>query len=278
MSRANAKLRMFIHAMSIAAAIVLVISGVRQMIAYGYGGYLNSIVFTLGIVVGLIAILAALLRLVTHAKKRLGVVSLVLPRILPGLVSAVRRLASTSPHLFLRALVVALMVAPMAGQAAARTPVHSVLSPQSSVLASPPAFAGTIESTWRRTDGPVASGSVRRTWFWGPAPNTVGLMEDYRQGSGGKRLVQYFDKSRMEINNPAGDPTSPCYVTNGLLAVELISGRMQTGDSTYEPAPPAAINVAGDADDATAPPTPASWPVSNARAATTRPPTAPARP
>src|SRR3954467_14302243 len=98
------------------------------------------------------------------------------------------------------------------------------------LAAAPPAFArSAFESTWRRTDAPVASGSVRRTWFWGPGPNTGGLTEDYAQGTRGKRLVQYFDKSRMEINNPGGDPASPWYVTNGLLTVELISGRMQTG-------------------------------------------------
>src|SRR5438093_9163601 len=36
-----------------------------------------------------------------------------------------------------------------------------------------PAF----EATWRHTDAPVAAGSVKRTWFWGPQPNTGGLME-----------------------------------------------------------------------------------------------------
>ena len=43
--------------------------------------------------------------------------------------------------------------------------------------------------------------------------------------------MQYFDKSRMEINNPDGDKTSPFYVTNGLLTVELITGKMQVGDN-----------------------------------------------
>src|SRR5437870_6858322 len=105
----------------------------------------------------------------------------------------------------------------------------SMVRRPSSVYASPSAFAmPAFESTWRRTDDLVASGQVKRTWFWGPTPNTTGLSEDYRQGAGGKRTVQYFDKSRMEINNPSADPNSPWYVTNGLLTVELISGRMQT--------------------------------------------------
>ncbi|MBF6592799.1 MAG: hypothetical protein IVW57_19985, partial [Ktedonobacterales bacterium] len=76
-----------------------------------------------------------------------------------------------------------------------------------------PAFA----QTWARTDGPVSGGAVARTWIWGPEPRTGALMEPYRDAPGGTRLVQYFDKSRMELTNPQGNPTDPFYVTNGLL-------------------------------------------------------------
>jgi hypothetical protein len=69
MNRANGKVRMFIHAMSIAAGIILIINGLRQVVQYGYQGYADSVVFILGIVVGVIGILAALLRLATNAKK-----------------------------------------------------------------------------------------------------------------------------------------------------------------------------------------------------------------
>ncbi len=121
-------------------------------------------------------------------------------------------------------------------------------------FASPSQLAEPVfEATWRHTDAPVATGSVKRTWFWGPSPNTTGLTEEYRQGAGGKRLVQYFDKSRMEINNPAADPNSPWYVTNGLLTVELIAGRIQTGDNSYSQRATANINVTGDTGDTTAP-------------------------
>lgn len=120
--------------------------------------------------------------------------------------------------------------------------------------ASPAQFAeSAFETTWQHTDGPVASGNVKRTWFWGPSPNTAGLSEQYGEGAGGKRLVQYFDKSRMEINNRAMHDDSPWYVTNGLLTVELISGRMQTGNQSYEQRPPANINVTGDDGDMVAP-------------------------
>src|SRR3954468_24931931 len=57
----------------------------------------------------------------------------------------------------------------------------------------------------------------------------------------------------MEINTPNADPTSKFYVTNGLLTVELISGKMQTGNSTYVDRWPADIPLASDPDDTNAP-------------------------
>jgi endonuclease YncB( thermonuclease family) len=89
--------------------------------------------------------------------------------------------------------------------------------------------------------------------MWGPEPFTPPLREPYAQAPGGTRLVQYFDKSRMEITDPAADRASPWYVTNGLLAKELITGQLQLGDATFASAPPAQLNVAGDPDDPTAP-------------------------
>ncbi len=111
-----------------------------------------------------------------------------------------------------------------------------------------PAFS----TVWQRTDKLVQDGKTARTWFWGPTPGAV-QQEDYSDASGGKRLVQYFDKSRMEINNPGGDKTSKFYVTNGLLSVELISGKIAVGDGKYQNATAAAINMTGDAGDTKAP-------------------------
>jgi hypothetical protein len=112
-----------------------------------------------------------------------------------------------------------------------------------------PAF----QRTWERTDRPVSFGQVSRSWYWGPNPNSGGLLEDYAEGVGGKRLVQYFDKSRMEINNPGGDQNNPFFVTNGLLTVELISGKMQVGNHAYVDRTPANIPLASDTDDPNAP-------------------------
>ena len=69
-----------------------------------------------------------------------------------------------------------------------------------------PAF----EVTWNRTDSLVAEGRVARSWYWGPQANTAGLSETLTDAADGTRqhLVQYFDKSRMEINDPNGDRTT----------------------------------------------------------------------
>jgi len=125
-------------------------------------------------------------------------------------------------------------------------------------LAAPPTqpstFADpTFRSTWTRTDEPVSSGQVKRSYYWGPRPGdgrTIrSLYEQYDEGTNGMRLVQYFDKSRMEINNPNADKSSPFYVTNGLLAVEMITGRIQVGNNRFISHYPADINLASDVND-----------------------------
>ena len=110
-----------------------------------------------------------------------------------------------------------------------------------------------FNKTWGRTDKLVASSQVNRTWMWGPQPNTGEINEPYQESPGGQRTVEYFDKSRMEITNPDSDPNSIWYVTNGLLAKELITGQMQVGDSSFEQRSAAQINVAGDANDPNGP-------------------------
>ena len=114
-----------------------------------------------------------------------------------------------------------------------------------------PAF----RTLWERTDGPVAASAVQRTFLWGPAPISGVVHEKYAQSPGSMRLVQYFDKSRMEITQPGSAQTSAFSVTNGLLVIELMTGRIQTGDdpSQIEMRDPANINAVGDGDDPNAP-------------------------
>jgi len=110
-----------------------------------------------------------------------------------------------------------------------------------------------FENTWRYTDGPVAAQQVSRTWMWGPQALTGQLNEPYDEAPGLLRSVQYYDKTRMEITYPNDDPNSIWYVTNGLLATELITGRLQVGDDAFHAYAPAEINVAGDAADPNGP-------------------------
>src|SRR5829696_2129805 len=99
---------------------------------------------------------------------------------------------------------------------------------------------------WARADEPVASGAAQRSWVWGPVPFAV-ANEEYAESPTGKRLVEYLDKARMEVNDPSSDRSAPWFVTTGLLVVEMATGQVQTGNSRFEAHPAADIPVAGDA-------------------------------
>ena len=112
-----------------------------------------------------------------------------------------------------------------------------------------------FDLTHARTDFPVANGQAQRTWTWAPEPFTEVFYEPYGHPEisnvlpAEMRAVQYFDKARMEVSHPADDPGSVWYVTNGLLVMEMITGRLQTGDDQFLSLDSARVNVAGDADD-----------------------------
>lgn len=98
---------------------------------------------------------------------------------------------------------------------------------------------------WAAADGPIAAGSASRSWTWGALPGER-RYERYDQAPGAARLVQYFDKARMEVSDPSGDRRSPWFVTCGLLVVELISGRIQVAATSYTQRDAANIPIAGD--------------------------------
>ncbi len=78
--------------------------------------------------------------------------------------------------------------------------------------------------------------------FWGPlATDGPGQQEPYAEAAGGQRLVQYFDKGRMELMNGA--------VTNGLLATEIVKGQIQVGNNAFQPKASPNIPIAGDPDN-----------------------------
>ncbi len=101
-----------------------------------------------------------------------------------------------------------------------------------------------FRNVWNETDANPGN----RSLTWGPQP-WWDYKEFYKQSPNGLRQVQYFDKARMEINQPNA-PKTRFYVTNGLLPVEMISGRVKLGDGTgadqNDQREPAQIPVAGD--------------------------------
>lgn len=112
-----------------------------------------------------------------------------------------------------------------------------------------PAFGNpSFQRIWDRQDRAVAEHISDRSWTWGPAPLSDALWEQFAEGVDGKRTVQYFDKSRMEINDPTADPNATWYVTNGLLPIEMMTGRQQNGLNLFEFRGPAKITAIGDPD------------------------------
>jgi hypothetical protein len=97
-----------------------------------------------------------------------------------------------------------------------------------------------MDQVYNRTDAPVASGAANRSWVWGPTRLSIHL-EPYKESPDGRRFVVYYDKARMEMNNPNAST-----VTNGLLVKEMISGNIQTGDNSFVTFRPAEQPLAGD--------------------------------
>ncbi len=105
---------------------------------------------------------------------------------------------------------------------------------------------------WQRQDQPVqVDPNAGHSWTWGPT--TISNSPSTESYAGGMRVVQYYDKARMEVNNPNGDRGSLFFVTNGLLVKELISGLRQDADNTFTPFTNGSANipVAGDPNDST---------------------------
>jgi hypothetical protein len=113
--------------------------------------------------------------------------------------------------------------------------------------------ADEFERVWERTDYPVLQTEVSRTWLWGPGAITGMMIEPYTEAEDGERQVQYTDKSRMEMPVDEVDDDSPWFITQGLLATELMTGELQIGHEDFVQHDPSQIGVAGDPDDETGP-------------------------
>lgn len=102
-----------------------------------------------------------------------------------------------------------------------------------------------IHRLWSRTELPIMSGQANRAWIWGETSITPLMAE---QNNGAVRLVQYFDKGGMEFNSdPIVEVGHPAFVLASPLAYEMLTGELSTGQKWD----PAAISIAGDADDPT---------------------------
>jgi hypothetical protein len=101
-----------------------------------------------------------------------------------------------------------------------------------------------IRALWQAIDGPVAGGRSE-SWTFGPDTWAV-RREPYADSPAGRRQVVYFDKARLEVNDPQGDPSSAWFVTSGLLVREMVLGQLQVGDQQFRQRAPATIPLAGD--------------------------------
>ena len=126
---------------------------------------------------------------------------------------------------------------------------HPATSASHAALSAPPVHPAPPTPSPQSVD--YAARTFQKQWqageaiarnLWGPSL-IVPKLEAYSAAASGYRLVQYFDKGRMEL----ADATTGT-VTNGLLATELITGQIQTGPATFEAHDPAAIPIAGDPD------------------------------
>ncbi len=107
-----------------------------------------------------------------------------------------------------------------------------------------PALPAPVQKVYDRTDKAVLEGKPGASWVWGPRVRNSA--EDYKESPDGQRQVYYFEKGRLEINDPAKDPNNKYYVTSGLLLREMITGQFQTGDAQVVDRGPANVPLAGD--------------------------------
>src|SRR5438067_977702 len=102
-------------------------------------------------------------------------------------------------------------------------PLAAALLPPLTARAAPnEGFASPyMRAVWQRDDAAVAGGHSSGTWMWGPGPFYTNY-EPFSGATASSHLVQYFDKGRLEINDPSANPQSPWFVTSGLLVRVMV--------------------------------------------------------
>lgn len=94
-------------------------------------------------------------------------------------------------------------------------------------------------------------GEVARGWLWGPVALGVST-EHYADSPTGTRRMVWFDKGRIDINDPNGDASSLWYATGAQLVTELVAGALQFGEGEWVRRGAPAIPVSGDPNQASA--------------------------
>ncbi len=98
-----------------------------------------------------------------------------------------------------------------------------------------PGFANPLfEQLWASQT--AAAGSVD---LWGSEP-LLWRAEPYADAPDGRRVVQYFDRGRMELTPAANGGTE---VTQGLLALELTTGQIRLGSKLLQYQDPPAVAI-----------------------------------
>lgn len=105
------------------------------------------------------------------------------------------------------------------------------------------------------TTSPFASPAFEQIWLrdqnglldlWGQGP-LAWRLEPYADAPSGRRLVQYFDRGRMELTSEAGSTRT--LVTQGRLAWELTTGQIALGSDLTARRPPPDISIDGGSPD-----------------------------
>jgi hypothetical protein len=140
--------------------------------------------------------------------------------------------------------VLLLIAAPLGDLSSARA--EDAQSPDALIDTIPlPVLDPLIQAVWELSDGAVLDGLESRPRVWGDAPIAI-TIEHYRESASSMREMVYYDKGRLDILNPAEDPNDLWYVTSAALVREMITGRIQFGETEFVERGRATIPVVGD--------------------------------
>jgi hypothetical protein len=105
----------------------------------------------------------------------------------------------------------------------------------------PSAFADPAFARYFNQPDPLA-----QSLLWGSGP-LLSVVEPYTGAPGNRRLVQYFDRGRMEMasSDDSSGGALTYEVTQGLLVREMASGNVQVGNDAFVQGDPASLPIFG---------------------------------